>query len=154
MKILLLYIGKTTESYLIDGIATYVRRLSNYIAVKEAVVPASVFKDKRRAQEEEENQIARQLLTGDFVVALDERGKQLSSTELAGQAEQWMSRSIKRVVFVVGGAYGFSKTFLENADFLLSLSKLTFTHQMVRLVLAEQLYRAMTIIRNEKYHHG
>jgi len=154
MKILLLYIGKTSESYLVEGISIYVKRLSNYISVNEAFVPTSSQKDKKKAQEEEESLISRQLLTGDFVVALDERGKQLSSTELAGQAEQWMSRSIKRVVFVVGGAYGFSKGFIEKVDFLLSLSKLTLTHQMVRLVLAEQLYRAMTIIRNEKYHHG
>ena len=102
---------------------------------------------------EEEKNILSKLRPADFIVVLDENGVEAGSRQLAGKMQKWMELGKSRIVFVVGGAYGISPSLKKRSDYLLSLSKLTFTHQMVRLILAEQLYRAMTIIKNEKYHH-
>ena len=153
MKLLLLFIGKTTESYLKEGIEEYISRLSKYINVSAEVLPASDRKSKDKAIEEEGTSVLSRLKPGDFVVVLDERGKSLTSRQLAAAIQKWMLRSIGRVVIVTGGAYGISPAIMQRSQFIISLSPMTFTHQMVRLILAEQLYRAMTIIKNEGYHH-
>ena len=153
MKLLLLFIGKTSENYLKEGIDIYLKRLSNYISVTTAVIPVSSSKDKNKSLSDEGKNLQSKLLPGDFVVVLDENGTLIGSRQLASMCQKWMLQSIGRVVFIIGGPFGISKAIKETAKYSLSLSKFTFTHQMVRLILVEQLYRAMTILKNEGYHH-
>lgn len=108
---------------------------------------------EKEQKTEEGNMILKTLQSSDYIVLLDDKGKQYSSVELARFMEKKMHSVPKRLVFVIGGPYGFSSEIYERANEKLSLSKLTFTHQMVRVVFAEQLYRAMTILNNEPYHH-
>lgn len=109
--------------------------------------------DQTRQKEAEGQKIIDSLTPSDFVVLLDERGKQYSSVEFSSFIEKQMLSGRRKTVFVVGGPYGFSKEVYERADSLLSLSKMTFNHEMVRLFFTEQIYRAMTILRGEPYHH-
>ena len=153
MKILLILTGKTTESYLKEGIDIYLKRLSNYVSVSLNVISTSSIKDRRKAIEEESRNIKTKLIPGDFIVVLDEKGKEIGSRQLSALIEKWMVQGIGRVVFIIGGPFGISSELKENSNYLLSVSQFTFTHQMVRLILVEQLYRAMTIVKNESYHH-
>lgn len=153
MKLLLIFVGKTTEDYLKEGIDVYHKRLANYISVTVNVISNSVLKEQNKAIAEEGEKIISKLLPGDFLVVLDENGTLGNSRQLAALFQKWMLQSIGRVVFVIGGPFGISPSLKLRANFSLSLSKLTFTHQMVRLILTEQIYRAMTIIKNENYHH-
>jgi 23S rRNA (pseudouridine1915-N3)-methyltransferase len=153
MKLLLLFVGKTAEPYLKEGIDVYLKRLPNYISITSGIVPASASKEKKKSIEEESKSIQSKLLPGDFLIILDENGTHIGSRQLAGLFQKWMLQSIGRIVFVVGGPFGISNSLKERANYSLSVSKFTFTHQMVRLILVEQLYRAMTIIKNEAYHH-
>lgn len=156
MKILLLTIGNTDKRYMKEGIEDYVKRLSFYIPFEIRMIPDI----KNRSvlsidvQKEKEGQlIANQVNAGDFVILLDERGTEFSSTEFSGWIEKKMIAGTRQIVFVIGGPYGFSKAVSERADLKISLSRMTFSHQMVRMIFVEQLYRAMTILRNEPYHH-
>ena len=153
MKILLLLVGKTSEVYLKEGIEVYLKRLTNYISLSQGVLALSPAKDKRIAVEEESKSIQSKLLPGDFIVVLDESGSEVGSRQLAGMFQKWMVNGIGRVVFIIGGPFGISPALKQKANLILSVSKFTFTHQMVRLILVEQIYRAMTIIKNESYHH-
>lgn len=153
MKILLLLVGKTSEVYLKEGIEVYLKRLTNYISLSQGVLALSPAKDKRIAIEEESKSIQSKLLPGDFIVVLDESGSEVGSRQLAGMFQKWMVNGIGRVVFIIGGPFGISPALKQKANLILSVSKFTFTHQMVRLILVEQIYRAMTIIKNESYHH-
>ena len=153
MKILLLLVGKTSEVYLKEGIEVYLKRLSNYISLSQAVLALSSAKDKRIAIEDESKAIQLKLLPGDFIVVLDENGSEITSRQLSGLFQKWMVQGIGRVVFIIGGPFGISSVLKQKANLILSVSKFTFTHQMVRLILVEQIYRAMTIIKNESYHH-
>ena len=153
MKILLLLVGKTSEAYLKEGIEVYLKRLTNYISLSQGVLALSPAKDKRIAIEEESKSIQSKLLPGDFIVVLDEIGSEVGSRQLAGMFQKWMVNGIGRVVFIIGGPFGISPALKQKANLILSVSKFTFTHQMVRLILVEQIYRAMTIIKNESYHH-
>ena len=153
MKILLLLVGKTSEAYLKEGVEVYLKRLTNYISLSQVVITLSSAKDKRIAIEEESKSIQSKLLPGDFIVVLDENGSEVTSRQLSGLFQKWMVQGIGRVVFIIGGPFGISTVLKKNANFILSASKFTFTHQMVRLILIEQIYRAMTIIKNESYHH-
>jgi len=153
MKILILMVGKTSESYLKEGTDIFLKRLVNYISVSTEIIALSSIKDKRKAIEEESKSVKLKLLPTDFLVILDENGKNVTSRQLSDLFSNWMVRGISRVVFVIGGPYGLSEELKEKANYLLSVSKFTFTHQMVRLILFEQIYRAMTIIKNESYHH-
>ena len=153
MKILLLLVGKTSEAYLKEGIDVYLKRLSNYVSISVNVIPVSSEKDKRKNIEEESKGIQSKLLQGDFLVVLDEAGKEIGSRQLAKLFQNWMVQGIGRVVFVTGGPFGIASELKQRANLILSISKFTFTHQMVRLILVEQIYRAMTIIKNESYHH-
>lgn len=128
-------------------------RLSRYATVTVDVVKASTIRDIRKAMEEEEKNILARLLPGDYLVILDEKGSEMTSRQLAGKVQKWMAEGKNRIVFIIGGAFGIAPSLKVKADYKLSLSLLTFTHQMIRLLLVEQLYRAMTILRNEKYHH-
>ncbi len=139
-----------------EGIDDYVKRLSFYIPFEIRVIPDIKNRSTLSIdiQKEKEGQlIANQLSSTDFVILLDEHGTELSSTEFSGWIEKKMISGTRQIVFVIGGPYGFSKTVSESADFKISLSQMTFSHQMVRMIFVEQLYRAMTILRNEPYHH-
>ena len=156
MNYTLLVIGKTEEEWLQKGIDNYVGRLQHYLNFDLQVVsslknvkslPDNVLKNK------EGEQLLSKLHTSDFVVLLDDKGKQFTSVEFAGQVQSQLNSGFKRVVFIVGGAFGFSEEVYSRANSKLSLSKMTFSHQMIRLLFVEQLYRSMTILRGEKYHH-
>ena len=156
MKIKLLVIGKTSESYLSEGIALYLKRLSHYIDFSFEVLPdikraPSMLSDQLK--EAESAAFMKKIGERDFVILLDENGKTYTSEGFASQIEKWMVTGDKNPVFIIGGAFGFGKALTERAALKISLSEMTFSHQMVRLIFVEQLYRAFTIIRNEPYHH-
>lgn len=156
MKISLWSIGKANESYVKEGIAEFTKRISKYYPVSWNLIPvpknAGMLSEMDLKKKEGEI-ILQWLRPDDYLVALDERGKGMSSPELARFLQQRALESTKQVVFLIGGAFGLDDSILKRADSTWSLSELTFPHQLVRLILAEQLYRACTIIRNEKYHH-
>jgi len=156
MKITLLSIGKTDNNALAQLIEEYRKRTNFYISFETEIVPD--IKNTKNLSEKEQKakegtQITKALQPSDYVVLLDDKGKHFSSIEFAQFIEKKTHNVPKRLVFVVGGAYGFSEEVYARANEKVSLSKMTFTHQMVRLVFAEQLYRAMTILNNEPYHH-
>ncbi|WP_238750372.1 23S rRNA (pseudouridine(1915)-N(3))-methyltransferase RlmH [Neolewinella maritima] len=156
MKVSVLYIGKTGEKYLQQGEAVYQKRLGHYLPITFQVVPdikgAGKLPTDLLRQREAEAVLSR-LQSTDRLILLDEGGKQYSSVDFAQWLDKELQRPARRLVFLVGGAFGFDAALYERADGKLSLSKMTFSHQMVRLFLTEQLYRAMTILRNEKYHN-
>jgi 23S rRNA (pseudouridine1915-N3)-methyltransferase len=156
MKIRFIVIGKTDDSYLKTGISEYITRLKHYITVEYTEIPALKKSSSLSMQEQqarEKDLIEKNLKPGETVVLLDEHGKQMTSTDLALYLNQKMVSGIKSLVFLVGGPYGFHTDLIKKKFEMISLSKMTFSHQMVRLVFAEQLYRAFTILRNESYHH-
>ena len=156
MKVMLLAIGKTDENYLETGIQKYLSRISFYIPFEWRVIPD--LKNRKNLSFEQQktmegNLILSQLQPGDELVLLDETGQGFSSREFSQYIEKKKLTMTKRVVFVIGGPYGFSASVYAAAHRKLSLSPMTFSHQMVRLVFLEQLYRALTIIKDEPYHH-
>lgn len=156
MKFKLLAIGKTAFPYLDEGIAVYTKRLVHYSDFSFEIVAdvkASASMDPAKVKELEATAILKKINERDLVVLLDENGKQLTSEGFANQINKWMVGGDSNVVFVIGGAFGFGEALKKRASFLLSLSGMTFSHQMVRLIFVEQLYRAFTIIRGEGYHH-
>lgn len=156
MKITLLVIGKTESDYLKKGIDTYIQRLKHYVAFELKVVNAlkntKSLNELQQKQKEGELLLA-QLSTTDTIVLLDENGQQSSSIDFAKYIEKQILAGTKNLVFVVGGPYGFSDEVHQKSAGKISLSKMTFSHQMVRLIFTEQLYRAMTILKGEPYHH-
>ncbi|MDE6835332.1 MAG: 23S rRNA (pseudouridine(1915)-N(3))-methyltransferase RlmH [Muribaculaceae bacterium] len=156
MEIVLLTVGKTTIDFVLDGIAEYTKRLKHYIPYSIQMLPdikKAASLSVERQKEAEGEMIISKLLPGDHVILLDERGKEYSSMEFATFLEKQMVAGRKRLIFVVGGPYGFSREVYDRADGKISLSKMTFNHEMVRLFFTEQVYRAMTILRGEPYHH-
>ena len=157
MKILFLVIGKTDEDYLVTGIKKYVGRLGHYVPFEMKELPD--IRNRKTLNEEQQKKaesflLLQQLQPGDQVVLLDEKGKSYTSVELSEILEKQMASGVKRLVFVVGGPYGFAQEVYDRADTMLSLSPMTFSHQMVRLIFVEQLYRAFTILKGEPYHHN
>ena len=156
MKICLIYMGKTESGYLTDGIDVFIKRLKHYIPVEVSVIP-DLKKTKGLPVPErkklEGEVILKQVKNDDILVLLDENGDQYTSTGFAGFLQTQMNSGAKRLVFVVGGAFGFSPDVYQRSKYKLSLSKMTFSHQMVRLFFVEQLYRAFTIIKGEPYHN-
>lgn len=156
MKIVLLTIGKTNERYLVDGIQHYQNRLKHYMPFDIIEIP-NIKKaqnlSKTELKRKEGLLITQYIQSTDYVILLDDKGKTSSSLEFAQKLESWLNSGKKRLLFVVGGAYGFSDEIYSKASRKCSLSKMTFSHQMVRLFFAEQLYRAFTILKNEPYHH-
>lgn len=156
MKICLLVIGKTDEAYLQKGIEIFLKRIPHYISFEMKVIPD--LKNTKNLSEEQQKEkegelIIQQMTSSDELFLLDEQGLEVSSIEFARFLEKKMGSGIKRLVFVIGGPYGFSGNIYMRANGKVSLSKMTFSHQMVRLIFAEQLYRAMTILKGEPYHH-
>lgn len=156
MTISLLTIGKTHSDFVIAGISEYLKRLKRYIGFSLVELPDARKvrqTDENRQKEAEADLILDYLEGGDMVVLLDERGKEFTSVEFSQYLQKRMASGLKRLVFVIGGPYGFSGRVYDRADGLVSLSKMTFNHEMVRMFFVEQTYRAMTILRGEPYHH-
>ena len=155
MRICLLTVGKTDAGWVREGLETYSSRLSRYVPFSVNEIPelknASSL-SKAQVKEKEGELILSRVTAKDTVILLDEKGKEYSSSEFAKEVEKLIS-SGKNIVFVIGGAFGFSDAVYARCDGKVSLSKMTFTHQMVRAVFTEQLYRAFTIIKGEPYHH-
>jgi 23S rRNA (pseudouridine1915-N3)-methyltransferase len=156
MKFKLLSVGKAHEPYVKEGISMFTKRISFYYNVEWHLIPspkhAASLSVSNLKKVEAEN-ILPVLNNEDVLVVLDENGKQLSSEQLAGFIQQRANDS-RNIIFIIGGAYGLDDMILKKADLKWSLSTLVFPHQLVRLILTEQIYRACTIIRNEKYHHS
>lgn len=156
MKICLLVIGKTDEEYLRKGLEIFTRRIPHYIPFEMKVIP-DVKHSKNLSEDQQKDKegelIIQQIQPGDDLFLLDEQGLEISSIDFARFLEKKMISGIKRLVFVIGGPYGFSPGIYARANGRISLSKMTFSHQMVRLIFTEQLYRALTIIKGEPYHH-
>ena len=156
MKVQFWVIGKTTDTYLLPGIDNYIKRLKRYCQFEYVELPAAKI-GKNATKEEtklkEESAVLERLEKSDFLVVMDENGKEYSSKKFANFLLDHQMRGTKRLVFLIGGAYGFSDKVYDRANSKVALSQMTFTHQMVRLIFTEQLYRAYTITKGEKYHH-
>lgn len=156
MKVKLVQVGKTEEGYLEQGISVYKKRLQHYAKTEEVTVksPAHAAKQGAKAQKKTEGEeILKHVAATDKLVLLDEKGKEYTSAEFARYLEKESLASVKTLVFVIGGPYGFSEEVYSKAAGRISLSRMTFSHQMIRLFFWEQLYRAFTILKGEKYHH-
>jgi len=156
MKITLIAIGKTEDKYLIEGIDKYLNRLKHYINFSLVIIPdVKNTKNLTEAQQKtkEAELISKQLNNSDIVVLLDEKGKKYSSVQFSQYLNKQMVGSVQNLVFIIGGPYGFDESIHKRANSSISLSDMTFSHQMVRLFFVEQLYRAFTILKNEPYHH-
>ena len=156
MKIKLIVVGKTNKSYLVEGEREYEKRLSHYIKFEEIIIPdvkQSGKWSKSEIKKKEGHLILGKLENSDHVILLDDKGKLYSSPRFSEFLQQKMNSGLKSLVFVIGGAYGFSDEVYQRAGSKLSLSKMTFSHQMIRLFFKEQLYRGFSILRGEKYHH-
>ena len=155
MKTTLLVVGKTVGNELPKLIETYVQRVKHYIPFDIQVIPdLKNTKNMSEAQQKQlEGEAILRAVEGNFVVLLDEHGREYSSLTFADQLQTWLNTSTRGLTFVIGGPYGFSEAVYQRADAKISLSQMTFSHQMIRLLFVEQLYRAMTILRGEPYHH-
>lgn len=156
MQITLMAIGKTDSADLERLIAIYKKRLGHYVKFEFKILPdikSSKNLSEIQQKEKEGELILAQLQLSDVLILLDEKGKQYSSMELSQFLQKKMNSGIKTLVLAIGGPYGFSESVYQRCDGKISLSKMTFSHQMVRLFVVEQLYRGFTILRNEPYHH-
>jgi 23S rRNA (pseudouridine1915-N3)-methyltransferase len=150
-------IGKPHEKYVDAGIADFTKRINNYFPASWKIIPslknASLHTEQDLKRKEGEI-ILKMLDQKDYLVTLDEKGKSFSSIQLSSFIQQRANDGMKNIIFLIGGAYGIDAEVLKRANYIWSLSQLTFPHQLVRLILAEQVYRACTILRNEQYHHS
>ena len=156
MKVELWMIGKTAFSYLDEGMAIYEKRLRHYLPFSIELIPdikAAKNLSPDELKKKEGLLILKKLRSDDFLILLDEGGKAFTSVAFSGFMENHLSLSKKRLIFQIGGAYGFSEEIYKRANTKIALSKMTFSHQMIRLFFLEQLYRAMTILKGEPYHN-
>lgn len=156
MKLQFWSVGKPHETYIKEGTDDFTRRVNNYFAADWNIVPVpknAASLSPAEMKKAEAAVLLQQLQKDDYLVLLDERGRQLSSVELASWLQQRANESARRIVFLIGGAFGVDEMVAKRADMTWSLSRLVFPHMLVRLILAEQVYRACSILRNEKYHH-
>jgi 23S rRNA (pseudouridine1915-N3)-methyltransferase len=156
MKFSLILINKSKENYIAKGFIEYESRLKHYTKFDTLILelPKKLKFASQEMQKVEEGKLLLQNIEKqDFLVLLDDKGKSLTSEQFAGQIQKWQNSGLSNIVFVIGGPFGFSEEVYARANFQFSLSRLTLTHQMVRLFFLEQLYRAQTIIKGEKYHH-
>jgi 23S rRNA (pseudouridine1915-N3)-methyltransferase len=156
MKVSLIYIGKTNQNFVKDGFEIFAKRLKHYTKFQEILIEdvknaGKLPKDELKKLEGEK--LLSKVNNTDFLVLLDEKGKSFQSVLFAKWLEQKAVQGTQHIIFAVGGAFGFSEKVYERADFSLRLSDMTFSHQLIRLIFAEQLYRAYTIINNEPYHN-
>jgi 23S rRNA (pseudouridine1915-N3)-methyltransferase len=156
MKLHFWTIGKNNDAYVRDGIEDFTKRISKYYPIEWTIIPVpknAAMMSEMDLKKKEADIVMEWLTKDDYLVALDEQGKQMTSEVLAEFIVKRTNQSVRNLVFLIGGAYGLDNKILERANYKWSLSQLTFPHQLVRLLLAEQVYRACTIIKNEKYHH-
>jgi 23S rRNA (pseudouridine1915-N3)-methyltransferase len=156
MKIKLIVVGKTDKGPLQDLIADYCKRLTHYISFELQVIPdlkKTKHLDAQQQKQKEGELILKEINTSDWLVLLDEAGKSFTSMQFAQELQKKLNAGTKQLVFVIGGPYGFSDAVYQQAKQKISLSKMTFSHQMVRLFFVEQIYRGFTILKNEPYHH-
>lgn len=157
MKVTLIYIGKTNQDFVKEGFEMYRKRIVHYTNFEEICIadvknPKNLSAEQLKIQEGE--LLLKKIENTDFVVLLDEKGKTYTSVKFAEWIESKMIQSTKNLVFVIGGAFGFSEAVYQRADSKLRLSDMTFSHQIIRAIFAEQLYRAFTIIKGESYHNS
>lgn len=156
MEITILSVGKVASPWIAKGIEEFEKRLSRYIKFSSKLIPDirnSKALTKDLIKIEEGKNLLTEINPSDFVILLDERGKEFSSQSFSHWIEKQLSSGKKRIVFVIGGPFGFSEAIYQRSDSQLSLSKMTFTHEMAKLFFTEQIYRAFTILNNEPYHH-
>ncbi len=155
MKIEIWSIGKTKEGYLQSGETLYLKRIKNYHTAELVLFkePKTGKSNASQVKKLESEVFLKSLQPDDYVILLDEHGKQFDSVGFARQIQKWFNQSPRRLIFIIGGAWGFDSSLKMRSNFEMSLSKMTFTHQMVRLIFLEQLYRAFTILNNEPYHN-
>ena len=156
MKIQFWSIGKNHDPAIKEAVEDFTKRISNYFPVEWIIIPTpknAGMMSEMDLRKKEGEMVLDWLKKEDYLVALDERGKEMTSEKLADFVQARANESVKTLIFLVGGAFGLDKIILQRANYKWSLSQLTFPHQLVRVILAEQIYRACTIIRNEKYHH-
>lgn len=156
MKITMLAIGKTNDRYLIDGIEKYFQRLKHYVSFQLNEIPElkntkSLSQDQQKAKEA--TLLLKHISSTDYIVLLDEKGKEYTSVDFSAMLNKKMVGGVQQVVFIIGGPYGFDSSIYKRANEKLALSKMTFSHQMIRLFFIEQVYRAFTILKGEPYHH-
>ena len=154
MRIKLVLVGKTERGHVAEGMAAYLNRLTRTMPVEELVLPEAGRGEPAYQQRVECERILAALKPGERVVVLDERGRALTSPQFAGQLGKWRDQGVRQVTFVIGGAYGLTDEVRQRADLVLSLSAMTFPHQLVRVLFAEQLYRAFSILQGSPYHHS
>ena len=157
MKISFWSVGKANEPYIKQGVEEFTKRITRYFKADWSIIPVpknAATLSEIDLKKKEGEIIIDWLNKDDYLLVLDERGKQMSSEGLANFIQARANESTKQLVFLIGGAYGIDEAVLKRADYTWSLSPLVFPHQLVRLILAEQVYRACTILRNEKYHHS
>jgi len=154
MRIRLILVGRTERGHVMDGVRHYLDRVRRMEAVEEVVLPDAGRGDVVWQQRIESERILAALRPGEKVVVLDERGRQLTSPAFAQCLGTWRDQGIRDIAFVIGGAYGMTGEVRERADLVLSLSPMVFPHQLVRVLFAEQLYRALSILKGTGYHHG
>lgn len=156
MKIHLWSIGKAHENYVKEGVEDFTKRIGKYYAVEWRIFPAAKQTTNSVESDIKKNEaqvILNALQKDDYLILLDENGKQINSPQLASLIENRANNSVRTLIFLIGGAFGVDEQIKLRSNFTWSFSQLVFPHQLVRLILAEQIYRACTIIRNEKYHH-
>ena len=156
MKIQFWSIGKANEAYVKQGVEDFTKRISNYFKVEWNIIPVpknAGMLSEMDLKKRESDLVLQWLDKDDYLVVLDERGKQINCEALADFLQARANESTKKMVFLIGGAFGVADSVLKRANYKWSLSQLVFPHQLVRLILAEQVYRACTILKNEKYHH-
>lgn len=155
MKILFVFTGQTFDKPVKELVGVYQERISRYVS--HSVIELKTKNEKgesiERIKDKEQKEQMKQIGERDVLILLDENGKQFSSVEFASQLQKLLATSNRKIIFITGGAYGFGNEISKRANLKISFSKFTFTHQMIRPILLEQVYRAFTIIRNEKYHH-
>ncbi len=156
MKAILIVIGKTDDDFIQEGIANYLKRIKRYIPFSMEVIPGTKKAGKYTPMElkkREEEELLNRLRPSDRIILLDEKGKEMGSRPFSQLLSRELGGTAKRLVFIIAGAYGAGENLKERAGAKLSLSRMTFSHQLVRLVFLEQLYRGLTILRGEPYHH-
>ena len=156
MEIQLLFVGKTKKKYVLDELEAYKKKILRFIKFSFVCVGDTKTKktNLKQLKEKEYLQILKKINPNDIVIILDEKGKMLNSIDFAREIKSYMNNSKKRILFIIGGAYGLSKKFYDDFPIRIALSRMTFSHQMIRLFFCEQLYRAFTIINNHPYHNN
>jgi 23S rRNA (pseudouridine1915-N3)-methyltransferase len=153
LKLSIFSVGKNHDTYIKEGVDQFTKRITHYYPIDWQLITPSKLTDAIQIKKAEATSILKALTTNDVLILLDEKGKMLSSPGLANLIQQKANQSAQRIVFLIGGAYGVDDEIKKRANFTWSISDLVFPHMLVRLILAEQVYRACSILANEKYHH-